>query len=148
MKNQKQRTYLVIAVILMTFSSLIIPNISGITIENKKIINNRVDIQTAENIANTHIMMCEKENHLIIDKIEIKNEYENRLMYVFNLHPQGYIVVTANKYLPSEPVVVVPWKTPSLYKSTSVFAWVIPSTSILPATNIFLWLSIRKPVFI
>ena len=70
MKSQKQRKYLVITVLLMTLSSLIIPNISGITIEKQKIVNNNVDIITAEKIAYAHVLICEKDSHFIINKVE------------------------------------------------------------------------------
>jgi hypothetical protein len=100
MKKSNLRNFLVLIIVLMTTSSLIFPNIYGINLQTKEYTNNGIQQQIAENIAQTHILLKQKQEHFISDCNEIIDHNGNQLIYVFNLYPQGYIVVASNKNLP------------------------------------------------
>ncbi len=100
MKNNKHRNWLVYVVILITVTSIIIPNISGSNINKKKNNNYEIGSLNALKVVRTHISLFEKEDYSIIDFTEIRDNYEFPLMYLFILNPHGYIVVTADRSLP------------------------------------------------
>jgi len=100
MRKSNLRKYLVLTIVLITISSLIIPNIFAINLQTKEYEKKGIQQQIAENIAQTHLLLNQEMEHILLDCTEIYDYNGNQLMYIFNLHPQGYIVITSNKNLP------------------------------------------------
>jgi len=55
-----------------------------------------VSFKEAEQVAEHHIIVCNKTNHKILEYFEIKDTHQNTLSYVFNLQPEGFIAVSAD----------------------------------------------------
>ena len=100
MKDYQLRRLIIIFTTICLFSASLFPIISGTNITYQQ--NNRliINIDEAQKVAETKILMSKISDYYIKDSIEILSTESFPLMYIFYLYPKGYIVVPANKNLP------------------------------------------------
>lgn len=97
LKIRKLIFLFIVIFLLLTFSFTSIQYSNAQYNYEKKI---EIDMIAAKIVAENKLVQLKKPNFIIINESEIYNENGKKMFYVFDLLPQGYIVVTANKYLP------------------------------------------------
>ncbi len=115
MKKVDSRLFAVIA-IMIVFCASFLPTIAGIRIENNKQHLQIIDKDAALIVAQTKLQQIEKTTYLITTSNEIFDNQGRLLYHVFDLHPQGYIVVPAYFDLP--PVLAYSFKSTFLEDGT------------------------------
>lgn len=116
MKKSDKRYFLVIAILIVICVSFQ-PIMSAIHIEDEQLIN-PINHDSAFFVACAKLKDLEKTAYTILTSYEIFDDKCDILCYVFDLHPQGYIVVCAYKSLP--PVLAYSF-TSSFYKDGTIF---------------------------
>lgn len=100
MKDYQLKRLIIVLITIGFLSVSIVPNINGTIITQKQ--NNRLIISRyeAQKVAETKISLSKFTNYYISDSVEILNDENLPIIYIFYLNPQGYIVIPANRNLP------------------------------------------------
>ena len=99
MKKIDSRLFAVIAIVIV-FCASFLPTIAGGKIENYQQHLQIINKDAALIVVHTKLQQMEKTNYSITTSNEILDDQGHLLCYVFDLHPQGYIVVPAYFDLP------------------------------------------------
>ena len=118
MKKIDKRIFLTIAITIV-FCASFQPVLAGINIENNIKNQNIIDRNSAFVVAYAHLKHLKKTTYSITNSNEIIDYNGKILCYVFNLNPDGYIVVTLYKTLP--PVLAYSF-TSSFSKSGTILS--------------------------
>jgi hypothetical protein len=78
----------------------IFPTMTGSEFEVPQDDDHTITIDVAKKVATAKLLELGKIDFLIIESTEISNENGETLFHIFNLNPQGYLVVTASYDLP------------------------------------------------
>ncbi len=108
-EHKKSRVILVYAVVGLCCGAGIVPVMNGNEIPILDNENHTISLKIATKVAYTKLIELGKTDFSISTSIQITNEKEEPLFYIFNLDPQGYIVVTASYNLP--PVIAYSFTT-------------------------------------
>lgn len=92
MKHQLIKKSLIVGIAILFIGATVIPIISGIVLPNKG--TNIVQLKDAKVVAESKLQQLQK-NDFTIKNYKIITNKDSTLFYIFNLQPQGYIVVTA-----------------------------------------------------
>ncbi len=90
----------VIVVIGLFFGAGIVPTMNGNEIRITAHDNDTIGIDIATKVASAKLHELDKIDFSITESTEITNDKGESLFYVFNLNPQGYLVVSASYDLP------------------------------------------------
>ena len=99
MKRVDSHLFVISASIIVFFGSFL-PIIAGISIENNQYHLQIIDKNAALHVAHAKLLQMEKMTYSIISSNEVCDDQGCVLFYVFNLYPQGYIVIPAHYSLP------------------------------------------------
>ena len=108
MEKNKSIPLIVLFVIFGLLATSIIPVINGMNIVNKQYDYNFINFKDALKVAEVKISTDGISDFVIIGSVGITDENNFVLMYVFNLKPIGYIVVSSYSYLP--PIIAFSFK--------------------------------------
>jgi hypothetical protein len=98
--QRKKRPIFVLIVVGLCLGVGVIPIMNGNETSANSYQNYTINFETAQKVAKVKLHELEKTEFSISSSAQIINEKKEPLFYVFNLDPQGYLVVTASYHLP------------------------------------------------
>ena len=99
-KNKIYKKGIVFAVIVLFLGASVVSSINVNETFNSHLNQNHIGLDSAVKVADAKLIQLDKSDFSIINSVETTDDDGTILFYVFNLQPQGYIVVSADYNLP------------------------------------------------
>ena len=133
-KNKIYKKGIVFAVIVLFLGAGVVSSINVNETFNSQLNQNHIGLDSAVKVADAKLIQLDKSVFSIINYVETTDDDGTILFYVFNLQPQGYIVVSADYNLP--PIIA--------YSFTSTFGSVDADNVLLQILTVDIMLRLEN----